>query len=338
MAENLGNENMTTRAAALGYQHDADLLRAWVSERMQMQTGEQLVSLLEATADPSTHTLRQAVRSTVEQQSISVGNQRFDVRAVALPVTISSSELIAPDALRIDHLVTPIQKTLVEAGVVPTKGGGITLLTRLVSHGQVRALSYAQMFELSRQIFHSAIVASGTRQRIDALRNTAGQDVQSIGGRHIFSGYILGCIYSRHGSKFRSEPRPTRVPGLVGPMLLASLASMWGAVEVRAGRLASIYDAIDQGASNRVQTVVNAVVEAVPEECTHISTAFEADPEDCCSTVLRVKFHGVDAAEPETQLAFVFNTVEQEALARVLEHLSAHTYCAHLHDACAAAH
>ena len=76
MAENLGNENMITRAAALGYQHDADLLRAWVSERMQMQTGEQLVSLLEAVDTQKSY---QSSLLELAQEAVALETQRVNL-------------------------------------------------------------------------------------------------------------------------------------------------------------------------------------------------------------------------------------------------------------------
>lgn len=341
MAEIL-SDDMDTRVDAwptadVGGEQDA--VRAWARERIVAGTSEELAVLLAASAKPREVALRRAVRQTVEKQLVVVRDQRFEVRTVAIPVCVVGRHPIDGRMLRMDDLLPAIRRILVRAGVIHAKGDGLTVLSRMVPHGSLRELSYAQMFEASRQIFHSAVVSSAQRQRVHAFRTAGDVDDTSVGGYSIFCGYILGCIYRRTSASVGSGGDLGRVQQEIGDLMRANFAQLdVEASSVQVGQLAPVYEAMDACLALRAQAFATTVINELDGVVSHVVTRYSNDPTDQDSTVMNLEFMAALSGRPVVRLGLVFNHMEQSAIGHVQRALDAALGDARVHQVAASIH
>ncbi|CAM5536332.1 hypothetical protein TMEC54S_00349 [Thauera mechernichensis] len=297
-------------------------IKSWVLERFKAKTEDEVTALLRTVRPSHAMIVQQAIRSTIEYQTIALGSRQYEVEFFTIPFVVASSGQLSRDQLNLEGIIPAITRAMKEHRLASNANGGATVLSHAIPHQRIRSLAFADMFAATREIFYSSVATPGARQqRIQAFR--IGNDspfMEMPSGDH-FAGHLVGCSYRRVGA----PASIARNPALFGLKLKTLLESHFATpsmdVTASVGSMAPIYTGIESCAVLQTDRFARALAHtyAGDEVCAEITA--DVSVVEPGITELSVRIKRASSLETIADLKVTFNLNEAggigDALARV---------------------
>lgn len=294
-----------------------ECIKSWVLERFQARTESEVTALLKTVEPSQALIVQDAIRSTVEKQSIEVGAHRYIVTFFAVPVVVSSSGALSRDSLNLEPIVPALGRAIRECGLAGVPQGGATILSRLVPHAKMRSLDFAEMYGATREIFYSSLV-QGSR-RIATLR-TGNENpfIESPVGE-VFVGHLLGCVYHKEGAKRSSVANRPLFTARLQTLLAAHFASLEDTTSVRVGETLPLYKGIERCAALQTEVLVQKAILAVEHEQVVAHMSLSASEQNPTETDLQFDLLATGTTLPLMRLSMTFCQNEAMGLTQAIE-------------------
>ena len=297
----------------------AQFIKSWVLERFQAKTESEVTALLRTVQPAQAVVVQGVIRSTVENQVIEVGKNRYQVDFFALPVIVSSSGALLRDQLHLQMLMPALGSVFRETAVRPKGQGGTTMLSLLVPHERMRSLGFAEMFAAAREVFYSSVASSGgTSRRINALRIGDESPFTTTPCGEMFAGHLIGCRFQKEGAPAAKSIPDDAVKHRVQQLLSAHFASIEGKVEVTTGAPVPLYQAIEECAIMQAEALAKCALSVHDVDDVDISVIVDAS-DDPMNTDVRVTLIDRHSGFQTMDLTVTFNQSEHNAIPRALE-------------------
>jgi hypothetical protein len=297
-------------------------IKSWVLERFKAKTEDEVTALLRTVRPSQAMIVQQAIRSTIEYQTIALGNRQYEVEFFTIPFVIASTGQLRREQLNLEGIIPAITRAMKEHRLASNANGGATVLTLAVPHQRIRTLAFAEMFGATREIFYSGVATAGSRpQRIQAFRIGSDSPFMEMPSGDHFAGHLVGCSYRKVGTPPTTALNPDLFGLRLKTLLEGHFADPFTEVTASVGAMSPIYTGIEECAALQVESYARALAHTYAGDEVRAEIGAEVSLLEPGSTDLSIRIKQASSAETVADLKVTFNQNETngfgDALARV---------------------
>lgn len=297
-------------------------IKSWVLERFKAKTEDEVTALLRTVRPSQAMLVQQAIRSTIEYQTIALGNRQYEVEFFTIPFVIASTGQLHREQLNLEGIIPAITRAMKEHRLASNTNGGATVLTLAIPHQRIRSLAFAEMFAATREIFYSSVADPGARQhRIQAFRIGSESPFMEMPSGDHFAGHLVGCSYRKVGTPATEALNPELFGLRLKTLLEAHFSVPFLEVTASVGAMAPIYSGIEECAALQVESYARALAYTYAGDEVRAEIGTDVSLVEPGNTDLSIRIKQASSAETVADLKVTFNQNESNgfgnALARV---------------------
>ena len=98
-------------------------IKSWVLERFKAKTEDEVTALLRTVRPSQAMIVQQAIRSTIEYQTIALGNRQYEVEFFTIPFVIASTGQLRREQLNLEGIIPAITRAMKYGDIVANAVG-----------------------------------------------------------------------------------------------------------------------------------------------------------------------------------------------------------------------